>query len=574
MALSNTAVPREYGAFREAVIRGEIPVCKNVSLEMNRIDFLIESPDFYYDDEAINGYIDFCEAELTLTNGEDLELLPTFKLWAECALAWFYFSDEKVYNFEKRKYEIVKVKRRLVNKQYLIVSRSNSKSLYNSSIQGYGLTVDTETTTGIVTAPTMRLAEEITMPIATAIKRARGPLFSFLTNGDIRSNTWTKQKLAATKKGIENFLTNSIIEIRTMSIDKLQGARSKYNSVDEWLSGKIKEDPIAALEQGAAKTGDYLIIATSSEGTVRDGIGDSIKMELQSILRGDVFNPHVSIWHYRQDSIQEINNPELWLKSNPNLGSTVSYSTIQKDLDRAEYSLHARNDIIAKRFGIPLEGYSYFFTYEETLMHPKKRFKHMSCSMGIDLSQGDDFCAFTFYFPLSDGRVGVKVKSYVSETKVNRLPSAMRLRYDKFVKEGTLVIMPCVVLDMMEVYEDIDEYIEKNQYDVVTVGYDPYNADGFISRWILEHGEYGVEVVKQGVRTESVPMGEIKNMATERILLFDEELMKFGMENSVAIEDNNGNIKLSKKRAEEKVDNVAALICARVAYNRNQEAFD
>lgn len=576
MALSNTAVPKEYGAFRRAVLAGEIPVNEEISMEMNRIDFLIDSPDYYYDDEAIDGYVRFCETELTLANGDDLTLLPTFRLWAECALAWFYFVEEKTWNPKKRRYEMIIKKKRLVNKQYLIVARGAAKSMYSSTMQGYFLVVDGSTTHQVVTAPTMKQAEEIMSPLRTAIARARGPLFKFLTQGSILSNTWSKVKLASNKKGIENFMTNSIAEIRTMSIDRLQGLGSKINTVDEWLSGAVKEDVIGALEQGAAKGGDdnYLIIATSSEGTTRNGVGDTIKMKLMDILRGDYFDPHTSIWYYRLDKISEVGHPELWLKAQPNLGATVTYETYQKEVALMEASPSERNDILAKRFGIPVEGVSYFFRYEDTLPHPRKTYDNMLCSLGWDLSQGDDFCAFTFLFPLGNGYFGIKTRSYVSDLKVRKLRKAMQQKYQEFIDEGTLIVMDGAVLNMKHVFEDLDEHIMKHQYTVAAVGYDPYNATELLELWTREYGEYGVTVVRQGAKTESVPLGEIGALASERVLLFDEELMKFAMGNAIAIEDLNGNRKLSKKRDSEKIDNVAALLDAWIAYKRFQEAFE
>ena len=573
MVLSNTAVPVEYGAFRESVLRGEIPVNVEVSLQMNLIDALIESPDFYYDDEAIQGFIDYCEEEMTLTDGSDLELLPSFRLWAEDALAWFYYVDEKRYNQQTRRYEYVTVKRRLRNKQYLIVGRGAAKSMYAACLQSYFQNVDTSTTHQIVTAPTAKLADETMAPIRTAISRGRGPLFQFLTEGSILSNTWSKVKLASTKKGIENFMTNSLIEVRPMMIDRLQGLRSKYASVDEWLSGKVKEDVIGALEQGASKIVDYFILATSSEGTARDGVGDTIKMELLDILKGVYFNPHVSIWYYRLDDIKEINKPEMWVKANPNMGMTTSYEAVQRDVERAESVPTSRNDIIAKRFGIPVEGSTYFFLYEETLKHKKQNFDGMICAKGADLSQGDDFCAFTFLFPLGHERMGVKNLSFVSKSKYDRLPQAIAAKYDEFVEEGTLIIMDGTNLNMDEVYDVVDEFILAHGYEVITFGYDPYNSDEYVGRWKVENGEYGVEKVRQGSRTESVPLGEIKNMARDRLLIFDEEITKWTMGNAVAIQDNNGNYKLNKKRSEEKIDNVASLMDAWVAYKRNQEAF-
>ena len=574
MVLSNTAVPIEYGKFRDQVLRGEIPVNREISMQMNRIDYLIESPDYYYDDEAIQGYVDFCENELTLADGGDLHLLPSFKLWAEDLLAWYYFVDEKVWNPQLRRYEIVTKKKRLCNKQYLIVSRGAAKSMYASTIQAYFLTIDTSTTHQVVTSPTMKQSEETMSPFRTAISRARGPLFQFLTEGNIHSNTWTKVKLASTKAGIENFLTNSRIEVRTMSVNKLQGLGSKINTVDEWLSGNIKEDVIGALEQGASKVDDYLILATSSEGTTRNGVGDTIKLELHDILKGDYFDPHTSIWHYKLDDVSEVAYPEMWLKANPNLGATVSYETYEKDVNRMEAVPSERNDILAKRFGIPVEGATYFFAYEDTLLHRPQNFDNMLCAMGADLSQGDDFTAFTFLFPLGNGYFGVKTRSYVSDLKVRKLDTAMRNKYQEFIDEGSLIVMDGAVLDMAEVYRDLDNHLLERQYTVMAFGYDPYNSKELLDLWEREHGDYGVTVVRQGARTESVPLGEIGNMAAERLLLFDEELMKFAMGNSIAVEDTNGNRKLSKKRDSEKIDNVAALLDAWVAYKRFQEAFE
>ena len=573
MVLSNTAIPTEYGKFRDQVLRGEIPVNAEISMQMNRIDFLISSPDYYYDDEAIAGFVNFCETEMTVADGGDLILLPTFKLWAEDLLAWYYFVEEKVWNQHLKRYEYVTKKKRLTNKQYLIVARGGAKSMYAALIQAYFLTVDTTTTHQVVTAPTMVQAEETMNPIRTAISRSRGPLFQFMTQGSILSNTHSKVKLASTKKGIQNFMTNSMVEVRTMSIDKLQGLGTKVNTVDEWLSGNVKEDVIGALEQGASKVDDYIVLATSSEGTARDGVGDTIKMELMDILRGDYFAPNTSIWYYRLDRIEEMGQPEMWIKAQPNLGATVSYETYQKEVVRAEKNPAARSDIIAKRFGIPVEGYTYFFLYEETLPHSKQNFYGMPCTMGADLSQGDDFTAFTFLFPLGNGAYGVKTRSYVSELKVMKLPTAMQIKYQEFVAEGTLVIMEGAILDMMKVYDDLDAHIMANQYSIVGFGYDPYNAKDFVEKWIQNYGSYGVEVVRQGVRTESVPLGELKNLANQRLLLFDEALMKFAMGNTVVIEDNNGNRKLSKRRADEKIDNVAALMDAWVVYKMNQEAF-
>lgn len=574
MALSNTAVPIEYGKFRQQVLDGDIPVNEEISLQMNRIDFLIESPDYYYDDQAIIGFINFCETELTLADGGDLTLLPSFKLWAEDALAWFYFVDEKVWNPVKKKYEYVTKKKRLTNKQYLIVARGGAKSMYASCIQQYFLVTDTSTTHQVVTAPTMKQAEETMNPARTAISRARGPLYHFLTQGNIQSNTWSKVKLASTKKGIENFLTNSKIEVRVMSIDKLQGLGTKINSVDEWLSGRVKEDVIGALEQGASKVDDYLILATSSEGTSRNGVGDTIKLELQDILRGDYFDPHTSIWYYKLDDISEVGMPEMWLKANPNLGATVSYETYQKDVNLMEAVPSKRNDILAKRFGIPVEGASYFFSYEDTLLHNRQNFDGMICAMGGDLSQGDDFCAFTFMFPLGNGYFGVKTRSYVSDLKVRKLDKAMHDKYQEFIKEGSLIVMEGAILNMLDVYRDLDDHIMAHDYTVISFGYDPYNAKDIVDMWTKERGDYGLTKVIQGARTESVPLGELGHLASERLLLFDEELMKFAMGNAIAVEDTNGSRKLSKKRDSEKIDNVAALLDAWIAYKRFQEAFE
>jgi len=574
MALSNTAIPIEYGKFREQVLRGEIPVNEEISLQMNRIDFLIESPDYYYDDEAIEGFIRFCETELTLADGSDLTLLPSFRLWAEDLLAWYYFVEEKVWDPELKRYRYVTKKKRLTNKQYLIVARGGAKSMYASLIHQYFLVADTTTTHQVVTAPTMKQSEETMNPARTAISRARGPLYQFLTQGNIQSNTWSKVKLASTKKGIENFLTNSKIEVRVMSVDKLQGLGTKINSVDEWLSGRVKEDVIGALEQGASKVDDYLILATSSEGTTRNGVGDTIKLELQDILRGNYFDPHTSIWHYKLDDISEVGKPEMWLKANPNLGATISYETYEKDVARMEAVPSERNDILAKRFGIPVEGASYFFKYEDTLLHEPQNFDNMLCAMGGDLSQGDDFCAFTFLFPLGGGYFGVKTRSYVSDLKVRKLDVAMRQKYQEFIDEETLVVMDGAVLNMVDVYRDLDSFILDHQYTVMSFGYDPYNAKDLVDLWSREHGDYGLTVVRQGAKTESVPLGELGHMASERLLKFDEELMKFAMGNAISLEDSNGNRKLSKKRDSEKIDNVAALLDAWVAYKRFQEAFD
>ena len=581
MALSNTAVPRYYGMFRDAVIRGEIPVCKEIEMEMNRIDDLIANPGVYYDDEAVEGWIKYCENELTLTDGSDLNLLDTFKLWGEQVFGWYYFVERSVYVPNKDDhgghYVNKRIKKRLINKQYLIVGRGAAKSIYDSCIQSYFHIVDLSTTHQITTAPTMRQAEEVMSPIRTAIARSRGPVFKFMTEGSLQNTTGSRanrQKLAATKKGIENFLTNSLIEVRPMSIDKLQGLRCKIATVDEWLSGDVREDPIGAIEQGASKVDDYLIVATSSEGTVRNGSGDTIKMELMDILKGEYINPHVSIWWYKLDSIEEVNNPEMWLKANPNLGKTVTYETYQLDVERAEKAPAARNDILAKRFGLPMEGYTYYFTYEETLPHRKRSFWNMPCAMGIDLSQGDDFCAFTFLFPLSNGNFGVKTRNYISSLTLMKLPAAMRVKYDQFIDEGSLIVMEGTVLDMMEVYEDLDSYISDVGYDVRCVGYDPYNAKDFIERWSSENGPFGIEKVIQGSRTESVPLGELKKLSEERMLLFDEEVMMFAMGNCIVMEDTNGNRKLLKKRYEAKIDCVAAMMDAFIAYKLNRDAFE
>lgn len=581
MALSNTAVPRYYGQFRDAVLRGEIPVCKEVSMEMNRIDALIANPGIYYDDQAVEGWIRYCENELTLTDGSDLNLLDSFKLWGEQVFGWYYFVDRSVFepnpDGHGGHYVNKTIKKRLINKQYLIVGRGAAKSLYDSCIQSYFGNVDTSTTHQITTAPTMKQAEEVMSPIRTAITRSRGPLFKFLTEGSLQNTTGSKanrMKLASTKKGIENFLTGSLIEIRPMSIAKLQGLRCKIATVDEWLSGDIREDVIGAIEQGASKLDDYLIVATSSEGTVRNGAGDTIKMELMDILKGDYVNPHVSIWWYKLDSVDEVPKPEMWMKANPNIGKTVTYETYQLDVERAEKTPSARNDILAKRFGIPMEGYTYYFTYEETLPHRKQDYWGMPCSMGADLSQGDDFCAFTFMFPLRNGSFGIKTRNYISELTLNKLPLAMRQKYDEFIREGSLVIMPGTVLDMMEVYEELDNHIVKNEYDVRCFGFDPYNAKEFVARWEAENGPFGIEKVIQGVKTESVPLGELKKLAGERMLIFDEELMCFAMGNCITLEDTNGNRKLLKKRYEEKIDAVSAMMDAYVAFKINREAFD
>ena len=579
--LSNTATPRYYGEFRDKVLNGEIPVNREISMEMNRIDWLIANPGVYYDDEAVEGWIAFCESEMVLTDGSDLELLDTFKLWGEQLFGWFYYVEKSVYepNASGRGGHFVRksVKKRLINKQYLIISRSNAKSLYESLVQAYFLTVDTTTTHQITTAPTMKQAEEVMSPIRTAITRARGPLYKFLTEGSIQNTTGSKAnrvKLASTKKGIENLLTGSLLEIRPMSIDKLQGLRCKIATVDEWLSGDIREDVIGAIEQGASKNDDYLIVATSSEGTVRNGSGDTIKMELMDILKGDYINPHVSIWYYKLDSIDEVSNPEMWIKANPNLGKTVTYETYQLDVERAEKSPANRNDILAKRFNIPMEGYTYFFTYEETIPHRKRDFWKLPCALGADLSQGNDFCAFTFLFPLSNGEFGIKTRNYITEFTLMKLPSAMRAKYDQFIKEGSLIVMNGTILDLMEVYDDLDKHIIDCEYDVRCFGFDPYNAKEFVARWETENGPFGIEKVIQGAKTESVPLGELKNLAEERMLLFDEELMTFAMGNCVTIEDTNGNRKLLKKRYEAKIDAVAALLDAFVAYKLNKDAFE
>lgn len=587
MALSNRATPIYYGQFRDAVMRGEIPVNKEISMEMNRIDDLIDDPRYYYDDEAINGFIDFCETELTLTNGEDLHLLDSFKLWAEQIFGWYYFVERSVYvpsqDGHGGHYERKRIKKRLVNKQYLIVARGAAKSMYASCIQDFFLNVDTATTHQITTAPTMAQAEEVMSPIRTAITRARGPLFKFLTEGSLQNTTGSKAnrcQLASTKKGIQNFLTGSLLEVRPMSIDKLQGLRVTVATIDEWLSGDVREDPIGAIEQGASKeqgsaeNNDYLIVAISSEGTVRNGSGDTIKMELAEILKGDYYNPHVSIWWYKLDDLDEVSDPEMWLKANPNLGKTVTYETYQLDVERAEKNPAARNDILAKRFGIPMEGYTYFFTYEETLPHRRRDFWRMPCALGADLSQGNDFCAFTFLFPLSGDAFGIKTRNYITELTLKQLPAAMRVKYDQFMKEGSLIVMPGTILDMMQVYEDLDNYISECEYDVRCLGFDPFNAREFVERWERENGPFGIEKVIQGARTESVPLGELKKLAEERLLLFDEELMTFAMGNCITIEDTNGNRKLLKRRYDQKIDAVAAMMDAFIAYKLNREAFE
>ena len=577
MALSNTAVPKYYGKFRDAVMRGEIPICEEISLEMNRIDDLIANPGIWYDDQAIQGFINYCESELTLTDGEDLHLLDSFKLWAEQIFGWYYYEDRSIYDPDVGHYVNKRVKKRLTTKQYLIVARGAAKSMYASCIQSYFLNVDTSTTHQITTAPTMKQAEEVMSPIRTSITRARGPLFQFLTEGSLQNTTGSKanrQKLASTKKGIENFLTGSLLEIRPMSIDKLQGLRCKVATVDEWLSGDIREDVIGALEQGASKLDDYLIVAISSEGTVRNGSGDTIKMELMKILKGEYQAPNVSIWYYKLDSIDEVAKPEMWIKANPNIGKIVSYETYQRDVDRAEQAPAAKNDILAKRFGIPLEGYTYYFTYEETLLHKKRNFWKMPCAMGADLSQGDDFCSFGFLFPLKDGCFGIKTRNYISELTLRKLPGAMRTKYDQFMKEGSLIVLNGSVLDMMEVYEDLDNHIIERDYDVRCFGFDPYNAREFVERWERENGPYGIEKVIQGAKTESVPLGELKKLSEERMLLFDEELFSFAMGNCITLEDSNGNRKLYKKRQDQKIDAVASIMDAYVAYKLNKEAFE
>lgn len=581
MALSNTAVPKYYGMFRDAVLRGEIPVCKEVSMEMNRIDGFIDNSGIYYDDEAVEGWIRYCEEELTLTDGSDLNLLDSFKLWGEQIFGWYYFVDRSVYepypDGHGGHYVMKTVKRRLINKQYLIVARGAAKSMYSSNIQSYYLNVDTSTTHQITTAPTMKLAEEVMSPIKTSIIRSKGPLFKFLTEGSLQNTTGSKAnrvKLTSTKKGIENFLTGSLLEIRPMSINKLQGLRCKIATIDEWLSGDIREDVVGAVEQGASKIDDYLIVATSSEGTVRNGSGDTIKMELMDILKGDYVNPHVSIWWYKLDSIDEVANPEMYLKANPNLGKTVSYDTYQLEVERAENAPAARNDILAKRFGLPMEGYTYYFTYEETLPHKKRDFWQMPCALGADLSRGDDFCAFTFLFPLSNGCFGVKTRNYISSLTLMKLPGAMRIKYDQFMAEGSLIVLEGAVLDMMQVYEDLDNHIIDCGYDVICFGYDPYNAKEFVARWEVENGSFGIQKVIQGAKTESVPLGELKKLSEERMLLFDEELMTFAMGNCITLEDTNGNRKLFKKRYEQKIDAVAALMDAYVAYKINREVFE
>lgn len=581
MTLSNTAIPIYYGQFRDAVIAGEIPVCREVSMEMNRIDNLIRDPRYYYDDKAVEGYIKFCENELTLTDGSPLHLLDTFKLWAEEVFGWYYFVERSVYEpFEDGHgghYVLKRKKKRLINKQYLIVSRGTAKSLYASSIQAYGLVVDTETTTQMTMAPTLAQADEVLAPIRTAIARSLGPVFKFLTEGSLQNTTGNKAdrvKLSSTKKGIENFLTNSLLEARPMSIDKIQGSRPKYTTIDEWLSGNTREDVVGATEQGASKLDDWLIVATSSEGTVRNGVGDSIKMELMDILKGEYENPHVSIWFYKLDSIQEVADPSMWMKAAPNIGKTVTYETYQLDVERAEKVPSARNDILAKRFGLPMEGFTFFFTYEETKVHRHRDFWQLPCAMGADLSQGDDFCAFTFLFPLSKERYGVKTRCYISSDTMNKLSIATRLKYEDFMNEGSLIVLDCVTLDMNEVYDDLDRFIVDKEYDVCAFGYDPYNAKDFVERWQTENGPFGIEKVIQGAKTESVPLGELKKLAENRLLLFDEELMEFCMGNCITVEDTNGNRKLAKQRRDDKIDSVAAMMDAYIAYKLNKDSFE
>lgn len=581
MSLSNTATPKYYGQFRDAVLRGEIPICKEIEMEMHRIDDLIANPGIYYDGSVVEGWIDFCETELTLTDGTDFHMLDSFKLWGEELFGWYYYVERSVYVPNENgsrggRYVNKKIKKRLIKKQYLIVGRGAAKSLYDTCVHAYGLLIDTLTTDQITTAPTMKQADEVLSPFRTAITRKRGPLFKFMTYGSLQNTTGSKKdrvKLASTKEGIRNFLTESILRIRPMSIDKLQGLRVKYATVDEWLSGDIREDPIGAIEQGASKLDDYIIVATSSEGTVRNGAGDTIKMELMEILKGNYINPHVSIFWYKLDNIEEINNPDLWLKANPNIGHTVSWEAYQLDVERAEKTPSARNDILAKRFGIPMEGYTYYFTYEETLVHRKRCYWGIQCALGIDLSQGDDFCSFTFLFPLSDGSFGIKTRNYISSLTLMKLHPAMRTKYEEFINEGTLIVMDGNIIDMIEVYENLDQHIIDCEYDVCCVGYDPYNAKDFIGRWTMENGQFGVEKVIQGMKTETVPLGELKKLSEERMLLFDEEIMKFAMGNCIVMEDTNGNRKLLKKRYEAKIDCVAAMMDGFVAYKNNREAF-
>ena len=587
MALSNTATPKYYGEFRDAVIRGEIPVCEEISMEMNRIDALIANPGIWYDDQAIQGFIDYCENELTLTNGEDLVLLDSFKLWAEQIFGWYYFVERSIYepnpDGHGGKYVTKRIKKRLINKQYLIVARGAAKSMYASCLQSFFLNVDTTTTYQVTTAPTMMQAEEVLSPIRTAITRSRGPLFKFLTEGSLQNTTGSRAnrcKLASTKKGIENFLTGSLLQIRPMTVDKLQGLKLKVATIDEWLSGDVREDVVGAIEQGAAKeqgsaeNNDYLIVAISSEGTVRNGSGDTIKMELMEILKGEYSAPHTSIWWYKLDSIDEVADPEMWIKANPNLGKTVTYETYQLDVERAEKAPATRNDILAKRFGIPMEGYTYYFTYEETLPHRKREYWRMPCALGADLSQGDDFCSFTFMFPLSNGCFGIKSRSYITEITLKKLPSAMRFKYEEFMNEGSLIVMPGTVLDMLQVYEDLDNHIAERDYDVRCLGYDPYNAKDFVERWERDNGPYGIVKVIQGAKTESVPLGELKKLSEEKMLLFDEDIMSFAMGNCIVMEDTNGNRKLLKKRYEAKIDPVAAMMDAFIAFKINRDAFE
>ena len=581
MVLSNTATPEYYAKFREDVISGKIPICREIAMEMNRIDDLIANPGIYYDNEAINGFIEYCENELTLTDGEDLHLLDSFKLWAEQIFGWYYFVERSVYvpneDGHGGHYVTKKIKKRLINKQYLIVARGAAKSMYASCIQNFFLNIDTSTTHQITTAPTMRQADEVMSPFRTAITRARGPLYKFLTEGSINNTTGSKalrSKLVSTKKGIENFMTGSLLEVRPMSVDKLQGMRCKIATVDEWLSGDIREDVIGAIEQGASKNDDYLIVAISSEGTVRNGSGDTIKMELMEILKGEYINPHVSIWYYKLDNIDEVADPEMWVKANPNLGKTVTYETYQLDVDRAEKAPATRNDILAKRFGIPMEGYTYFFTYEETIPHRRRDFWNIPCALGADLSQGDDFCSFTFVFPLSDGCLGIKTRNYISSLTLSKLPLAMRTKYDEFMREGSLIVLEGTVLDMMDVYDDLDRFIEEYNYDIRAFGYDPYNAREFVERWERENGPFGIVKVPQGAKTETVPLGELKKLSEERMLLFDEELMCFAMGNCIVMEDTNGNRKLLKRRYEAKIDAVAAMMDAFVAYKLNKDSFE
>lgn len=581
MSLSNTATPYYYGLFRDAVIRGEIPVCREISMEMNRIDDLIADPRYYYDDKAVVGWVKFCENELTLTDGDDLHLLESFKLWGEQIFGWYYFIERSVYepgaDGHGGHYVNKTIKKRLINKQYLIVARGAAKSMYAATLQGFFLTVDTATTHQVTTAPTLKLAEEVLSPLRTAITRARGPLFKFLTEGSLQNTTGSKAnrvKLASTKKGVENFLTGSLLEARPMSIDKLQGLRCKFATVDEWLSGDVREDVVGALEQGASKNDDYLIVATSSEGTVRNSVGDTIKMELTSILKGEYVNPHTSIWYYRLDDIKEVADPDMWLKANPNLGKTVTYEVYQNDVDRAEAAPATRNDILAKRFGIPMEGYTYYFTYEETLTHRPRDFWQMPCAMGADLSQGDDFCAFTFIFPLGREEYGIKTRCYISSDTMYKLTPATRLKYEDFLKEGSLVVFDCVALDMNDVYDDLDKFIIDNEYDVRAFGYDPYNAKSFVARWETENGPFGIEKVIQGAKTETVPLGELKKLAENRLLLFDQELMTFCMGNAITLEDTNGNRKLYKKRHQDKIDSVAAMMDGYIAYKLNSDLFE